>query len=317
MTPDSGSPKQGIREAQPKGKLPIAILLGLLTFVVTPVTATIIAIPFFLLGKIFESFNLMPAANIFGLREIGGFFVAYFILTGILALLGDYATAVISWFINRSKKLAAITFVSALMFQLVLVAIVLPMTIKESREITEARIEYEKSFRQFAKIGNASFSVHEPYPDVEIVNRRLEYGHMYKKLRIVVPISVLQAGVYQVHIRYRFFKAGEWGSTPMKDVTETFDVGEHTTEVEFLADGSFGFWSPESIGGTAEIKLFYLISEKELLDKMNSGPSVDKKIIEQILKGKEQLLKGKGLDTKDAQAKPTINKIVEIKEVHF
>ncbi|OGW51243.1 MAG: hypothetical protein A2Z50_06490 [Nitrospirae bacterium RBG_19FT_COMBO_42_15] len=316
MIPDSGFPKQRIPEAQPKGKLPIAVLLGLLTFVVTPIITIIIGAPIYFLAKLSDNFNLTVILNIIGFREISGFFAAYFILSGLFALLGDFATAIISWLINnRSKKLAAITFVSALVFQLVLVAIVVPMTIRESQVLTESIIEYEKSFRQFAKIGNASFSVQEPYSDAEIGNRRPEYGPKYKKLRIVVPVSVSHAGVYQVHVRYSFTKDGEWGSTPMKDTTETFDVGEHTVEVEFIADGSHGFWSPAAVNGTAEIKLSYLVPEKEMVDEMK--PDLDKEIHEKIMKGKEQLLKSQGLDFKDARAKPTINKFIEGKEVHF
>jgi hypothetical protein len=315
MKPDSGFPKQGVAEAQPKAKWLIAVLLGLLTFVVTPIITAIIGAPIYFLAKLSDNFNLTLILNTIGFREISGFFTAYFILSGLFALLGDFSTALISWLINRSRKLAAITFFSALIFQLVLVAIVVPIAVKESQELMEAGIEFEKSFKKFAKIGNASFSVQEPYSDAEIGNRRSEYGPKYKKLRIVVPVSVSHAGVYQVHVRYSFSKDGEWGSTPAKDATEAFDVGEHAVEIEFIADGSYGFWSPAAVNGTVEIKLSYLVPEKDMVDEMKSD--LDKEIHEQIMKGKEQLLKSQGLDIKDAQAKLTINKFIERKEVHF
>lgn len=317
MMPDSNIPNQGAPEALPKGKLPIAILLGLLTFVVTPITSTVIAIPFFFLGKLSESSPTVIFMHIFGLRELGGYIIAYFLLFGFLVLLGDFTTAVITWFITRSNRLATVTFFSALTFQIVLAAIVVPMAIKESGNTMEAGIASERSYQQAAKIGNAGFTLHEPYSDVEIGNRHPEYGPLYKRLHVVVPVSVSKAGVYQAHVQYSFSKAGEWGSARMKDVTETFGVGEHTMEVEFIADGSYGFWSPASVGGTAVIQLTYLVSEQELIDKYNADPSIDKKILEKILKDKEKLLKGRGLDTRDAQIEPTISQYVERKEVHF
>ena len=311
---DTNFPNQSIPETQPpKGKLPVAILLGLLTFVVTPVIAIVVAIPFFFLGKISESFNpIVIIAGIFGLRELGGFFAAQFILIAFLALLGDFGTAIISWFINRSRKLATITFVSALVFQVVSVAIVLPATIRKSQETIQSGIESEKSYQQFAQIGDVSFDVQEPYSDIEIGNRHPEYGPMYKKLRILVPVSVSQPGTYQVNVRYSFSKAGETGSTPMRDAMATLGIGTQTMQVEFLANEitSYGFWSPASVGGTADIQLSYLASEKELLDKINSDSAIDKKIL-------EQFLKDEGLDKREAQTKPTVNKFIERKEIHF
>jgi len=314
LTMDTNFPNQSIPETQPpKGKLPVAIFLGLLTFVVTPVVAIVVVIPFFFLGKISESFNpIVIIASIFGLRELGGFFAAQFILIAFLALLGDFGTAIISWFINRSRKLATITFVSAFVFQVVLVAIVLPTTIRKSQETIQYGIESEKSYQQFAQIGDVSFDVQEPYSDIEIGNRHPEYGPMYKKLRILVPVSVSQPGTYQVNVRYSFSKAGETGSTPMRDATATLGIGTQTMQVEFLANEitSYGFWSPASVGGTADIQLSYLASEKELLDKINSDSTIDKKIL-------EQFLKDEGLDKREAQTKPTVNKFIERKEINF
>jgi hypothetical protein len=188
------------------------------------------------------------------------------------------------------------------------------MTIKDSQETMRAGIESEKSYQQFAKIGNASFDVQEPYPDAEIGNRHPEHGPVYKKLLIVVPVSVSQAGVYQVHVRYSFSKAGESGSTRINEATETFGVGEHTMKVEFLADGTYGFWSPASVGGTVDILLTYLASEKELLDKITSGINPDSAIDKMVQK---QILKDVGLDTREVKTNPTINKFIERKEVHF
>lgn len=307
-------PNQNISEARSsKGKLAIAILLGLLTFVVTPVVAIIVTTPFLFLGKISESFNpIIIIASIFGLRELGGFFAAQFILIAFLALFGDLVTAIISWFINRSKKLATITFVSAIVFQCVSVAIVFSVTIKKSHETIQSGIEHEQSYQQYAQIGDASFDVQEPYSDPEIDNRHPEYGPMYKKLRVLIPVSVSQPGTYQVNVRYSFAKNGESGSTPMKEMVATLGIGTQAMQIEMLAHeiSSYGFWSPASVSGTAEVQLSYLVSEKELLNKIDSDSKVDQKIL-------EQFLKDEGLNQQEAQTKPTISKFIERKEFHF
>jgi hypothetical protein len=192
------------------------------------------------------------------------------------------------------------------------VAIIFTVTIKNSRETMTAGIKSEKTYQQFAKIGAVGFEVQEPYSDIEIGNRHPEYGLMYKKLQIIIPVSVSQAGVYQVHVRYSFSKAKNTGSTPMKNTTENFGVGEHTMHVKYLAHeiSNYGFWSPASVGGTVEIQLSYLASEKELLDKINSDSAIDKKIL-------DQFLKDKGLKTNVANTTPTINKFVERKVIQF
>ncbi len=313
MIPESNFSNPDLPIQKTKGGFLLAILLGLLTFVVTSIIALVIVIPFFFLGKVSESFNpIVIIAGIFGLREVSGFFAAQFILILFFALIGDFGTAIISWFINRSKKLATITFFSALIFQIIAVAFVLTATLKKSQETMNAGIEREKSYQQFAKIGNVTLEVQEPYSDVEIGNRHPEYGPMYKKIQIVIPVSVSQAGAYQVNVRYSFSKAGESGSAPMRDATATLGVGENTMQVEFLAHeiSSYGFWSPVSVGGTAEIQLSYLASEKELLDKINSDSTIDKKVL-------EQFLKDEGLDKRNAKTKPTVNKFIERKEVNF
>lgn len=98
----------------------------------------------------------------------------------------------------------------------------------------------------------------------------------------------------------------------MKNTTESFGVGEHTMQVEYLAHeiSYYGFWSPASVGGTVDIQLSYLASEKELLDKINSDSAIDRKI-------HAQFLKDEGLKTKVANTEPTINKFVERKEIQF
>ena len=91
-------------------------------------------------------------------------------------------------------------------------------------------IEREKAFQQFAEIGNISYELQEQYSDREISNLHPEYGPIYKKLKIVVPISVLHAGAYLVTAQYSFPKEGVWGNTLMKEITRTFDSKDHAVE---------------------------------------------------------------------------------------
>jgi hypothetical protein len=227
------------------------------------------------------------------------------------------ATAVISWYINRSRQLAVVTFVSALIFEGIAVAFILSVTTKQSREIKEAGIERLQAYRQAATMGNPGFSVHEPYTDAEIVNRRPEFGPLYKKLRIVVPVSVSRAGAYRANVSYRYSKAGEWGHPASKETMKTLDVGDQVLEVEFVADGTFGFWSPELVGGSAVIGLYYVASAQEVLNDMNAGPSIDNWYIPPSVKDGVQSLKKSVADSQMDKNNPAFNKHIDRKEVYF
>jgi hypothetical protein len=86
-----------------------------------------------------------------------------------------------------------------------------------------------------------------------------------------------------VHVQYSYSKGSEWGNPPSKEVTTTLDVGEHRIELEFDSDGSFGYWSPALVGGKAEIGLYYLVSQQQMLDEMNADSSIDKQYLAQFL----------------------------------
>ena len=296
-------------EKQKRGSFQ-AISLGLLTFVVTPVIALAIAIPFFFLGKISESFNpIVIIAEVFGLRELGGFFAAQFILILFLALLGDFGTAIISWFINRSRKLAAVTFVSALLFQIIAVAVVVPVTLNKSQSMMNAGIEREKAFEQYATIGDVGFEVQEPFSASREIDGKMVEVPLFKKLILVVPISVLRAGTYQVTASY---SDNEFGGTAMKDVAQAFNVGSHTVRIEFLGHESSGAWgypSPKSVGGRAQIQLSYLISRKALLDILKSDSAIDQKML-------QRFMEDEGLD-KGVKPNAVGNKFVGRKDVQF
>jgi hypothetical protein len=309
MIPKSNFSNPNLPSEKSKGGLNVAILLGIPTFVITPVIALVISIPFFFLGKISESFNLiLIIAGIFGLQELGGFFAAQCILLAFFALLGDFGAAIISWFINRSKKLAAVTFASALIFQIIAAAVVLSLTLNKSQETMNAGIEREKSFEQYAAIGDVSFEVQESFSESRAINGKLVEVSLFKKLILIVPITVSRAGTYQINAQY---KDSEIGSTPRKDVIQALDVGANTVRITFLANESreYGYSSPKSTKGTAQIQLSYLASQQELLESLKLDSTADQKVF-------QQFMKDEGLD-KGVNPNSTVNKFVGRKEVQF
>ena len=251
-----GSKKQKVR------KYLFSILLGTLTFGVTPAIALIFSLPFLIPDLIPASYNpIKIITSIFGLTEATGYFAAQFIFIGLFALLGDFMTGLISLFINnRSKKLAFITFVSAIVFQVLFLVIFIPVTANTSQEIMETGIEKEGAYQKFAKIGNVNFSVKNTYSKTEIDNQHPEYGPFYKKLEIIIPVIVLHPGIYKVAVRYSYPENEKPVSTPMKSSRGTFEVGEHKIKIEFFAQeiSSYGYWSPDSAKGFANIELSYI-----------------------------------------------------------
>lgn len=312
MIPESNFPTPALPSEKPKGGLILAIFLGLLTFVVTGVIALVIAIPFLFLGKISESFNpIVIIAGIFGLRELGGFFAAQFILIAVFALLGDFGTAVISWFINRSKKLASITFVSALIFQIIAVAFVLPATLKKSQETMNAGIEREKSYEQYATIGDISVEPQEPFKFSYALNGQLTEAPLFKKLVFTIPLSVLRAGTYDVYVKYSGKSNFYANSNSSPNIRQTLSVGIHLVKIEFVAGEApnLGYEAPKSVQGKASIEVNYLASKRELLDSLKSDGTVDQKVL-------QQFMKDEGLD-QGVSPDSTVNKFVERKEVQF
>jgi len=293
---------------KPKGGLLLAILLGLLTFFVTGA----IALPFFFLGKVSESFNLIIiTAEIVGLSGLGGVLAAEFILVLFFSLIGDFGTAIISWFINRSKKLATVTFFSALIFQIIAVAVVLPATLKKSQETMNAGIEREKSYEQYATIGDVTVDPQEPSKFSYALNGKLIETTLFKKLVFNIPVVVSRAGPYEVNVQYTDDSSFYANSDSSPSTKQVLDVGNHTIKVEFVAGTApnLGYELPSSVHGLALVQLDYLSSKKELLNSLQSDNTVDQKVF-------QQFMKDEGLD-QGVSSDSTVNKFVGKKEVQF
>ena len=265
------------------------------------------------MGKIPETFNpITTIAKNSGLQGLGGFIAAQFIFLGLLAVIGDFAAALISWRAYQSKKLATLTFISAIIFQVVAVLIVLPTTVGQSQGIIESGIEREKKYKQYAQLGDIKYEVYEPFSDREITNLHPEYGTIYKRLEIVVPISVAQPGIYMVAVEYWFAKEKLLGNTRVKEIIQTFKTKDYTIKIEFSANeagGHYGYWSPSNVNGNARVQLSYLASREEIVENLNSEPSIDKNIL-------KQFLEDEGLDEENRNTQ-IVRKFIEIKETQF
>ena len=73
--------------------------------------------------------------------------------------------------------------------------------------------------------------------------------------------------------------------------------------------GNYGYWSPGSVCGNAEVQIFYLASKKEAVKNLESGSSVDGKIL-------KRFTEDEGLD-KEIKTNPIINKFVGRKVIQF
>ena len=306
MTSNTGSSHPG---TPPRGGWILAVSLGLLTFVVTGVIAVLMAIPSLFLGKVWESFNpLLAISKLFSLRDLGGFFAAQMILIALLAILGDLGTAILSWLIHRSRKWAVVTFFSALTFQIVAVAFAVPATLQKSQATMDAAIKAEHLYTQYASIGAVEFELQDPFKQSWGINGKLVELSLSKKLILVVPVSVLQAGTYQVNAYYR---DTEIGSTPMKEIRRTLSVGTHIFRIEFPTSDScqYGFSDPGTAKGIACVQLGYLASKKEIMESFKAYPSVDRWIF-------RQFIKDAGLE-KGVPSDAVVNKFVAEKEIRF
>ena len=292
MALESNLYNSNLLNEKPKGGLLLAILLGLLTFFITSVIALIVIILFLPFG--------INVAAILLYGAWGGYVVAQFTLFILFALFGNFGTAIISWFINRSKKLATITFFSALIFQIIVITIGIPLTLKKSQKTMNAGIEIEKSFKKYATIGDVKFEVQEPFS--KFVNGKEVF--LFQKLILIIPISVSRAGTYQISARYN-------NETPMKNVTQLLNAGANTIRIEFLANESreYGYFLPTSTKSIANIELSYSVSQKEILDNMKSDKTIDPKIL-------QQFIKDQGLD-KGINSNSNVNKFIGKKKVQF
>ncbi|MBI3440403.1 MAG: hypothetical protein HY052_01120 [Proteobacteria bacterium] len=203
-----------------------------------------------------------------------------------------------------------VTFVSALVFQSIYVAISLPRSFRHSEETLNADLEREKSFEQYATIGDVSFDLQEPYSDKRGINGELVELSLFRHLAIIVPISVTHPGVYQIYLQYHDNTVG--GNNEFeKEVTQDLHIGSNMLRIEFPWNESrgFGYASPKIAKGGARIQLSYLASPQELFGNLKPGSSVERNIL-------QKFMKERGFD-KGLSSTSHINQFVSQKQVQF
>ncbi len=150
---------------------------------------------------------------------------------------------------------------------------------EEGGKNIEAGIAREKSYEQYATIGDVSFELQEPFSESRGINGKLVEMSLFKKLILVVPISVSQAGTYKVNVDY---SDNEVGYALIRNSEQNLNVGINTVKIEFLASESFnnGYSSPQSSKGVARVRLSYLMMRQEFLESLNAS---ERKKVEQFM----------------------------------
>ncbi len=302
-----------IQKSNSKKSIFPAIFFGFLTFIISPITATIILSPYIIFIKVSgqtevpEAFNpIIIIGNLLNLEGLGGYFVLTFIFLGLFLLLGDFVTAIISYFIYHSKKLALITFVSALIFQILALGIILPYQTFKSQRILDEGKKYEESFKTYANIGdNIDLRVSNLFSKVELAaqHRQMEsyLGKLYKKLDINISINISTPGEYMLIVQYNY-SDGKVTGEERKEVIKKLSKGSHNIKLEFPGWDN-GFLKPETVSGKIKMELFYLQSSDELMQELKSDRLANQNDLDEFLKNHKISNK--------------INKSVDKKEIIF
>lgn len=133
----------------------------------------------------------------------------------------------------------------------------------EGQKSAEKGKVIERTFEEYATIGDVAFELLEPWSYLEAVNGQIGEVSVFKKLVFTVPVTVSRSGTYRVHMRYEDAKVG---ALPSKEVVRALPVGVHRVVIEFPQDESkkFGYFSPKSAQAVALVQLSYLASSQEL-----------------------------------------------------
>lgn len=291
---------------KPKIRILVSFLMGLLTFAIYPLILFIALAIFFVLGKISENFNpIIIIAKIFHLREIIGFFASYLILIILLGLLSNFGAAMISWRVNRSKKLAAITFFAALIFQIIFVVTTFSATSKKSQENIASSKRQEESFKEYAHIDDdISFELEDPFTYAQALHGKVEEVSVFKKLTILVTISAKKAGNYKIYLEYRDNKIK---GSPDATIEQYLNLGKNVIKIELLSNQSseYGYFDRKLTQGSVKINLDYLATVQEILDKITLDNPDERKL-------SERFFKDSGLNKNSI-----ISRFVEQKEIRF
>ena len=238
--------------------------MGALTYMVTPLTTLVVALPFLLMTGFREGAGLEVIAKALHLEGLGGFFVAMMILGLLFWLFGILATGFISWRVYRSRSLAALTMAAAFGFQVVgAVVTYAARTWTEGRDIATMDSAFEAAdarIRDFASLGAPEVSVRgrrdhwgDSYP---------QFGPYYEYMDVALPVLVRQPGTYHVEAQYQGAHPEIYNSGSSLDTTLALQAGRDTLRLSFRASM---YRSPAYTGGRAWAETRYVMTDLDYL----------------------------------------------------
>jgi hypothetical protein len=239
-----------------------AVLLGALTFVVTPLAALLVAVPFLIMTGFRQGAAVELIAKAFRLEGLGGFFGAMMILGGLFWLLGCLAMGFVSWRIYRDQRLVALTVVSAFGFQIV--RTILSFTIAtvtgghDAAGQDSAFAMVQRQIEGYAALGTPQVTVRGRHDDWG--DDYLEFGPYYEFLDVSLPILVRRPGNYHLEVRYQGGHPELYSSGAGLDTTLALGVGSDTLRLGFRPSM---YRSPEYTGGSARAEMRYMITQRQ------------------------------------------------------
>ncbi|TVQ85544.1 MAG: hypothetical protein EA357_00500 [Micavibrio sp.] len=122
-----------------------------------------------------------------------------------------------------------VLFFGVAVFSAILLIAATPAAAMSSKPSNQEAIEKSRraahSHAGYAAFGDhVTYTSGEAYSDVEIGNRRPEYGLKYKSLTFHIPVAAAKPGLYRVHLKYAFSKDGVSGRTDGRMRTAALDA---------------------------------------------------------------------------------------------
>jgi len=251
-----------------KRPLLTALLLGPLTFVVTPLVGLLIAMPVLLLSRVSERFHpIFSIARLLHLEELAGYFAGAIIFVGIIAVVGDVATGVLAGVMLKSRRWALVTFVTALVCQGALLGV--QTTRPFHQEPISAEADWTMEFKDHAEVGEIRAEAEIPYGDI-VFNPNEELGPIYGRITLTAPITVRHAGRYQVSVSYECQTPDSERSGYSIDSIRTFPAGSFNATTDLRTNMPPWYWTPRATGGTAVIRLEYMATRRDRDDAMKA-----------------------------------------------
>lgn len=266
----------------------ISNLLAILLSFTSPFIGSLLAI---IVTILLLPFGInFPAMLLFG--ALGGYFALQFGLLILFALLGDVGAALISWKINGSKKLALITFFSALIFQIISVTVFFKSGVEDSHKSMNEAITEEKSYTNYAKIIDISVEAREPFKFLYALNGKMTEVDLFKKLIFNISVNVLEAGTYEFYLTYNDGSDFDADSKSSPRVEKTLQVGHNNITIEMIAGSApnLGYELPSAVASLATVQVGYLVSKKELMASTKFVNKTDEKLSMEIINNADEVI---------------------------